>query len=250
LPPGQAQVAVPAPVAPSPVQAPELVPAAALGQAEARPWPEPGPVPVAAWAPAAVPPLLEPVPGLARAPEVAQPWLAPEPALVSVSLALALARPSPWPQASSASIFPAPRLRLVPPSHLAVRSETLEAERPPAAKAATRIETPLAAHHTHSHPDSRRTASTTNTPRSPAATGTTMPKLLGGQLAEEILLSSTPPLYPLGSRARASSRRVDRAHLLRVGAEAASTLMMTQPPLAKLPATGFGHLAPPRAWQS
>jgi hypothetical protein len=245
LPPGQAQVAEPAPVAPSPVQAPELVPAAALGQAEARPWPEPGPVPAAAWAPAAVPPLLEPVPGLARAPEVAQPWLAPEPALVSVSLALA--RPSPLPQASLASNFPAPRPQLALPSHLAVRSETLEAERPPAAKAATRIETPLAAHRTRSHPDSRRTASMTNTPRSPAATGTTMPKLLGEQLAEEILLSSTPPLYPLGSRARASSRRVDRAHLLRVGAEAASTLMMTQPPLAKLPATGFGHLAPPRA---
>src|SRR5262245_65868957 len=51
-----------------------------------------------------------------------------------------------------------------------------------------------------------------------------MPKLLGGQLAEEILLPS--PLL-LGSRARARSRCVDRAHLLRVGAEAASILTMT-----------------------
>jgi hypothetical protein len=184
LPPGQAQVAVPAPVAPSPVQAPEPVPAAALERAEARPWPEPGPVPVAAWAPAAVPPLLEPVPGLARAPEAAQRWLAPEPA--SVSVLPAPARPSPSLQASSVSNFPAPRPQLALPSHPAVRSETLEAERPPAAKAATRIETPLAAHRTRSHPDSRRTASMTNTPRSPAATGTTMPKLLGGQLVEDI----------------------------------------------------------------
>jgi len=158
------------------------------------------------------------------------PWLAPglEPASVSASPALVLLspRPSPWLRASSVSNFPAPRPEPALPSHLAVRSETLEVERPPVAKAATRIETLLAAHRTQSHPDSRRTASRTNTPRSPEATGTTMPKLLGGQLAEEILLSSTPPL----SHARASSRRVDRAHLLRVGAEAASTLTMTQTP--------------------
>src|SRR5262249_39575112 len=102
------------------------------------------------------------------------------------------------------------RQELALPSQLAVRSEIPEAERSPAARAATRSEIPLAAHRTHSHPDSRRVASRTNTPRSPAATGTTMPKLLGGQLAEEILLPS--PLL-LGSRARARSRRVDRAHL-------------------------------------
>ena len=122
-------------------------------------------------------------------PEAERPWPAP------ASVSPALARPSQSLQASWESIFPVPRLELALPSHLAVRSETLGAERPPAAKAAKRIETPLAAHRTHSHPDSRRTASTTNTPRSPAATGTTMPKLLGGQLAEEILLLSTPPHY-------------------------------------------------------
>jgi hypothetical protein len=232
-----------------PEPGPVLALVAARQRAEARPWPEPGPVPVVAEAraPAGVPPLLALVPGLALAPEAEQPWLAPEPASASVLPALAPVRPSPWPQVSSASIFPAPRQEPALRSHLAVRSGTLEAARLLAARAATRIETRLAAHRTHSHPDSRRTASMTNTPRARAATGTTMPKLLGEQLAEEILLSSTPPLYPLGSRARASSRRVDRAHLLRVGAEAASTLMMTQPPLAKLPATGFGHLAPPRA---
>ena len=77
-----------------------------------------------------------------------------------------------------------------------------------------------------------------------------MPQLLGGQLAEEILLSSTPPLYPLKFSCTRKSPSLDRAHLLRVGAEAASKLMMTQPPQAKLPATSFGHLARPRADRS
>jgi hypothetical protein len=39
-----------------------------------------------------------------------------------------------------------------------------------------------------------------------------------------------PSPLPVGSHARARSRRVDRAHVLRVGAEAASNLTMTQTP--------------------
>jgi hypothetical protein len=106
------------------------------------------------------------------------PWLAPgqEPASVSASPVLLPTWPSRSLQASSVSTFPAHRPELALTSHLAVRSETPEAERSPAA---TRSEIPLAAHRTHSHPDSRRTASKTNTPPSPAATGTTMPKLRG-----------------------------------------------------------------------
>jgi hypothetical protein len=173
----------PGPVGPWPVPGPVV---AVQPPAEARPWPEPEPVLVVASTQVEAPPLLAPEA------EVVLPWLVPaeEPA----SALPALARPSPSLQASSVSVFPVSRPAL--PLHLAVHSEILEAERLLAAKAATRIETPLAARRTHSRRDSRRTASTTNTPHSPAATGTTMSKLLGGQLAEEILLASTPPLYP------------------------------------------------------
>src|SRR6476469_4041829 len=56
-----------------------------------------------------------------------------------------------------------------------------------------------------------------------------------------------PSPLPVGSRARARSRRVDRAHLLRVGAEAASTLTMTQTPTGEAAVYRFDRLTPPRA---
>jgi hypothetical protein len=51
-----------------------------------------------------------------------------------------------------------------------------------------------------------------------------------------------PSPLPIGSRARARSRRVDRAHVLRLGAEAASNLTMTQTPTGE--AAGYRLRSP------
>ena len=84
-------------------------------------------------------------------------------------------------------------------------------------------------------PDSRRMASTTNTRRWPEASETSMLTLLGGQSAELILLSSTPPLFPsiFMHGARASGRIFDGCPLASLRAKADSKLTDANPTLCE-----------------
>jgi len=218
--PGKALVAEPAAVLalaaaqrPSPVlePEPELPSVPHVGLQPAQTWPVPASQPA------------RPLPGQASAPAPPR-WREPELALVLPPLAWRLV-PWPWlsylrlPTSSPESV--SRESRRAPWMRWSQDASNLSSQTLPAAchqEAACR----LAAFR---NPDSRRTAPTTSTRHWPEVSRRSMLTLPGGQLAEEILLPS--PLT-LGSRAGARSRRVDCAHLLRVGAEAASILTMTQ----------------------
>ena len=177
-----------------------LVLAVALVRAAAWLWPEPaqaqaealpaGPVPALV----AVPPLPVLAPAL---PEVAQlpvPELEPASALppVQVEARLSPSRLASW----QASAVPAPRLGPVP-RWRPERTSSPEAHCRLPVTVAARPGIPSALR-SHSLVG-RRMASTTNTLRWPEASETSMRTLLGAQLAELILLSSTPPLSPRSS---------------------------------------------------
>ena len=201
----------PAPVAEPAAEAAPLSPgqalvlAVALVRAAAWLWPEPAQAQAEALPAGPVPALVLPLPVLAPAlPEVAQlpvPELEPASALppVQVEARLSPSRLASW----QASAVPAPRLGPVP-RWRPERTSSPEAHCRLPVTVAARPGIPSALR-SHSLVG-RRMASTTNTLRWPEASETSMRTLLGAQLAELILLSSTPPLFPLDLHARCTRK--------------------------------------------